>query len=234
MSNAVDLSRTARVIHEALSKTAVALGQPAYPDWPVAEEWQKKSSEAAARTIYEDPKASAGAIWRAWVKERQGAGWVYAEVTDKSNKKHSMLPKEGESLEEAFARLPFAEQIKDYVAMGAALDDLRAQGAWAACAGADFVREVATQSGKDLYVVQDVVAAISDLGYDFHLKSSGFGLLMDQHKKLQADFDALRAETGRLALQFGGARMGMPTTTAPDPAAMPTYPQREGPPDGAQ
>jgi hypothetical protein len=127
----IDLNRTARLIHEALSKTAQALGQEPYPPWETAEDWHKKNSMDTARTIYAIPTvATGGIIWRAWASWRLVDGWTHAEVTDKSAKKHAMLPRDGESMDAAFARLPWAEQLKDYVAFGVALDDLRAQGAF--------------------------------------------------------------------------------------------------------
>ena len=89
-----------------------------------------------------------------------------------------------------------------------------------------------SEKAKDLDrgTVKAVLGALPKAGYSIHLTSSAFGMLMEQHKQLQADFEALKAESGRLALQVGGARMGMPTTTAPEPASMPTYPAVEGRP----
>lgn len=89
-----------------------------------------------------------------------------------------------------------------------------------------------SEKAKDLDrgTVKAVLGALPAAGYGLHLLSSGFGMLMEQHKRLQADFEALKAEAGRLALQIGGARMGMPTTTAPEPTTLPTYPGVEGVP----
>jgi hypothetical protein len=125
-----DLNRTGKAMHEALSKTSVALGQSPYDPWETAPESDRVSSMNTVKAIIDNPAMSLGETYRTWARGLLNASppWQWAEVKDKPNRKHPMLPKDGESVDDAFQRLPWAEQIKDHVALSVVLADLRAQG----------------------------------------------------------------------------------------------------------
>lgn len=105
------VEQTARVCHEALRAYCQTLGDNSLVPWNEAPEWQKDSSRDGVRFQFAqfaagvDPSASS--THDEWLRQRRAAGWKYGQNKDGQAKEHPLLV--------AYADLPLAEKLKDYL-----------------------------------------------------------------------------------------------------------------------
>ncbi len=95
----------ARVCHEANRALCIGIGDNSQPRWDDASNKARASSLAGVEYRLDNPAASAIAQHDQWMEDRLAAGWAYAEVTDKPNKRHACLVPYGD--------LPIEQRAKD-------------------------------------------------------------------------------------------------------------------------
>lgn len=99
------LEKIACVVHQALSAWSAANGQPAYPEWSIAEPWMRESTYGSIKDVLADPDGKPGRQHEHWMAQKLVAGWRYGPVKDAAAKTHPLLV--------PFEQLPNFEQRKD-------------------------------------------------------------------------------------------------------------------------
>ncbi|MBI1339607.1 hypothetical protein GC169_05260 [bacterium] len=88
---APEITRIARVMHEAVRAWQMANGQEAAPPWSRAPAWMKTASREAVVWRLAHRKAPASAQHDQWADEKLANGWRYGKVKDGKKKTHPLL-----------------------------------------------------------------------------------------------------------------------------------------------
>src|SRR4051794_12227466 len=107
----MNVEQIAHVAHETNRAYCETLGDTSQKPWLDAEAWQRQSAidgvlfHLEAHAKGEPP--SADHAHKAWLADKQAAGWTYGPVKDAEKKEHPcMLP---------YDQLPVDQRLKDYL-----------------------------------------------------------------------------------------------------------------------
>jgi len=104
------IEEIARVCHEANRAYCETLGDGLQSPWEDAPDWQRESAIKGVEFCAFERSASASALHNNWLLEKDEDGWVYGEVKDAEKKTHPCIV--------PFEKLPYAQQMKDYLFKG--------------------------------------------------------------------------------------------------------------------
>ena len=104
-TNILEVSKIARVCHEANRAYCASMGDFSQTTWALAPEWQRESAIKGVQFHLDNPNSKSEDSHRSWCKEKVKTGWVYGEKKDPELKTHPCLV--------LFDKLPVEQQRKD-------------------------------------------------------------------------------------------------------------------------
>ena len=99
-----DIAKVAYMVNRAYCES---LGDHSFGPWEEAPEWQQKTCLLGVDFHIANPGASPSASHESWFAQKVADGWSWGPVKNPEKKEHPCMV--------AFDRLPFQQQVKDYL-----------------------------------------------------------------------------------------------------------------------
>lgn len=101
------ITKIAKVCHEANRAYCAAIGDPSQLPWEDAPQWQRDSAMQGVKFHFVNPQAGPSNSHDSWLKEKQATGWKYGPVKDEVKKEHPCCVH--------YDDLPVEQKAKDYI-----------------------------------------------------------------------------------------------------------------------